>query len=83
MGAAAVRSQQGTHVFMFSPMPGQRDTTNNQFTSNAHPSNSPKDMACEACNVNFNIFKRKVMQLKSLNIKQLNNILLQRPTIHA
>lgn len=59
MGAAAVRSQQGTHVFMFSPMPGQRGTTNNQFTSNAHPSNSPKDMACEACNVNFNIFKRK------------------------
>jgi len=59
MGAAAVRSQQGTHVFMFSPMPGRGSTTQ-QFTSNAHPPNSQKDMACDACNVNFNIFKRKV-----------------------
>lgn len=59
MGAAAVRSQQGTHVFMFSPIPEQRGSTTQQFTSNAHPPNSQKDMACDACNVNFNIFKRK------------------------
>lgn len=60
MGAAAVRSQQGTHVFMFSPNLNGQQTNTNQFTSNAHPSNSTNEMACEACNVNFSIFKRKV-----------------------
>lgn len=59
MGAAAVRSQQGTHVFMFSPMPGRGPA--HQFTSNAHPTSSPRDMSCESCNVNFNVFKRKKM----------------------
>lgn len=60
MGAAAVRSQQGTHVFMFSPNLNGQQANSTQFTSNAHPGFS-NEMACEACNVNFNIFKRKKM----------------------
>ncbi|XP_060079709.1 E3 ubiquitin-protein ligase RNF34-like [Ylistrum balloti] len=56
MGAAAVRGQHGTATFTFHP---SGYTTNVNFNQNQQQSTSPNMTACEACQTNFNLFKRK------------------------
>ncbi|XP_033747538.1 E3 ubiquitin-protein ligase RNF34-like [Pecten maximus] len=59
MGAAAVRGQNGTATFTFHP---SGYTTNVNFNQGQQQSTtSPNIMSCEACQTNFNLFKRKKM----------------------
>ncbi|OWF44900.1 E3 ubiquitin-protein ligase RNF34-like [Mizuhopecten yessoensis] len=56
MGAAAVRGQNGTATFTFQ---SSGYTTNVNFNRGQQQSTAPNIMTCEACQTNFNLFKRK------------------------
>lgn len=57
MGAAAVRAQNGTATFTFHP---SGYTTNVNFNQGQQQHSAPPTiMSCEACQTNFNLFKRK------------------------